>query len=149
MAKQDDWARITLRLPADLHAKLVAAAATASLNNEIVDRLYESFEKPSQDIVAARAAFAEERRWMWGIVERAVTGRVTPDQVELLQPLFPDRRAKRSGEPSQVSLDALIEQGRVLLGPGSPDPDVVVAWSALISMVASEETHRRESPEGD
>lgn len=43
MAKQDDWIRITLRLPGDLHARLVEAAASSSMNAEIVERLSDSF----------------------------------------------------------------------------------------------------------
>jgi hypothetical protein len=41
---------INLRLPADLHKKLVEAGASnsppSSLNSEILSRLYESFERP-------------------------------------------------------------------------------------------------------
>lgn len=44
MAKQDDWIRITLRLPGDLHLKLVEAAANSSMNAEIVSRLEATFE---------------------------------------------------------------------------------------------------------
>lgn len=43
MAKQDDWIRITLRLPGDLHERLVEAAASSSMNAEIVERLSDSF----------------------------------------------------------------------------------------------------------
>lgn len=45
MAKQDDWARITLRLPGRLHDQLTGAIAdkAQSLNAEIVERLQASF----------------------------------------------------------------------------------------------------------
>ncbi|WP_319499344.1 toxin-antitoxin system HicB family antitoxin [uncultured Cohaesibacter sp.] len=43
MAKQDTWARITLRIPPELHKKLTKAAAEKSLNAEIISRLEESF----------------------------------------------------------------------------------------------------------
>lgn len=43
MAKQDAWTRITLRLPPELHEKLVAAAEANSLNAEIVARLERTF----------------------------------------------------------------------------------------------------------
>lgn len=46
MAKQDDWARITLRLPPELHARLTNEAAAASINAEIVGRLEQSFDWP-------------------------------------------------------------------------------------------------------
>jgi hypothetical protein len=42
MAKQDDYVRITIRLPPELHAKLVQSAGPHSLNAEIVNRLKES-----------------------------------------------------------------------------------------------------------
>jgi len=43
MAKQDDFVRITLRLPPDLHKQLIEAAGASSLNAEIVARLERSF----------------------------------------------------------------------------------------------------------
>ena len=42
MAKQDDWSRITLRLPSEIHTKLADSAGAKSLNAEIVDRLERS-----------------------------------------------------------------------------------------------------------
>lgn len=45
MAKQDDWIRITLRLPSDLHSKLSDAAENSSMNAEIVERLTDSFHR--------------------------------------------------------------------------------------------------------
>ncbi len=44
MGKQDDWVRVTLRLPPDLHEKLTRAAEATSLNGEAVLRLEKSFE---------------------------------------------------------------------------------------------------------
>jgi len=41
MAKQDDYARITLRLPPDLHRELMALAGAGSLNALIVRALEE------------------------------------------------------------------------------------------------------------
>lgn len=44
MAKQDDFVRITLRLPPELHGELTqAAGAVKSLNAEIIERLEDSF----------------------------------------------------------------------------------------------------------
>lgn len=42
MAKQDEWSRITLRLPAEIHSQLTDGAGAKSLNAEIVDRLEKS-----------------------------------------------------------------------------------------------------------
>lgn len=42
MAKQDDWKRITLRIPPDLYDRIAEAAGAASVNAEIVRRLEES-----------------------------------------------------------------------------------------------------------
>lgn len=45
MATQDDYTRITLRLPKDLHQKLAdsADASSKSMNAEIIARLVESY----------------------------------------------------------------------------------------------------------
>lgn len=50
MAKQDDWARITLRLPPDVYEQLMAAVANSpvSLNAEIVSRLQASLDAPTK-----------------------------------------------------------------------------------------------------
>jgi hypothetical protein len=42
MAKQDSYVRITIRIPAELHADLVKSAGARSLNAEIVERLSDS-----------------------------------------------------------------------------------------------------------
>lgn len=44
MAKQDDWVRITLRIPPNLHYDLLQAAGANSLNAEIVTRLEATFK---------------------------------------------------------------------------------------------------------
>lgn len=44
MAKQDDWLRITLRIPPDLHENLVGNLRGQSLNADIVARLWQSLE---------------------------------------------------------------------------------------------------------
>lgn len=49
MAKQDDWSRITLRLPRDLHEVLVDRAGVKSLNAEIVERLERSLSQPNPE----------------------------------------------------------------------------------------------------
>ena len=47
MAKQDDYIKTALRLPADLHARIQLAAEKAgrSMNAELINRLDMSFEK--------------------------------------------------------------------------------------------------------
>lgn len=39
MAKQDDWKRITLRIPPDLYDRIAEAAGASSVNAEIIARL--------------------------------------------------------------------------------------------------------------
>lgn len=53
-----DTERITLRLPPDLHRKLVDAAGLAgrSLNTEIVRRLYSTFGTPGREAAARISA---------------------------------------------------------------------------------------------
>jgi hypothetical protein len=48
MAKQDDYTRITLRIPAALHAKLtdICDKTNRSMNAEIIDRLNDSLSDP-------------------------------------------------------------------------------------------------------
>jgi hypothetical protein len=45
MAKQDDYVRYTIRVPADLYGKLQEAAGEKSINAEIITRLEASFDK--------------------------------------------------------------------------------------------------------
>jgi tetrahydromethanopterin S-methyltransferase subunit G len=45
MRRQDDYSRITLRLPPDLHEKVRVAAGDRSLNAEIIARLERSFDE--------------------------------------------------------------------------------------------------------
>ncbi len=40
---RDNWVRITLRMPPELHAKFGQASPRLSLNGEIIDRLEKSF----------------------------------------------------------------------------------------------------------
>ena len=46
MAKQDEYARITLRIPASLHAQINEACekTNRSMNSEIIERLKQSFD---------------------------------------------------------------------------------------------------------
>lgn len=49
MAKQDEFIRITLRLPPALHARLTKIAGAKSLNAEIVSRLEESIRYQAEE----------------------------------------------------------------------------------------------------
>lgn len=44
MAKQDDWIRVTVRFPPELHERLNEARGARSFNAEVVSRLETSFE---------------------------------------------------------------------------------------------------------
>lgn len=46
MVKYDEFVRITLRLPPELHGKLLEVKNLQSLNAEIINRLEQSFERP-------------------------------------------------------------------------------------------------------
>lgn len=54
MAKQDDYSRYTIRVPAELYERLQVAAGDRSLNAEIIERLQKSFDNRSSmiDMVA-------------------------------------------------------------------------------------------------
>ena len=51
--EEDDYTRITLRIPKELHQKLTEAAKSSSksMNAEIVARLDNSFDSPSSDLL--------------------------------------------------------------------------------------------------
>lgn len=49
MAKQDDYVRYTIRVPADLYERVRAAAGDKSVNAEIIARLEASFAKPQKE----------------------------------------------------------------------------------------------------
>ena len=58
MATQDDYLKTALRLPRDLHARLLKAArdSSKSLNAEIVTRLEASFGRAEMEEIAADLA---------------------------------------------------------------------------------------------
>ena len=76
------------------------------MHAEILARLEESFGQPNssgsaiQEMQSALEAIqrdlSEERAFMWGLVERAVTEGVADSEVRLLKPLFPKRREEMS-----------------------------------------------------
>jgi hypothetical protein len=97
MTKTDDWVRITLRLPPRLHARISKAAATneSSLNNQIIDLLYEGLEVDMETGIASlhpsewpqalkRLQRANEMRFE--ALERAVTEVLAEDEAKKAQP---------------------------------------------------------------
>ena len=65
MENRSEHERITLRIPPALHKKLVRAAGSnspaKSLNTEILERLYRSFEPPAQVLAPLPGKTLEER----------------------------------------------------------------------------------------
>ena len=54
MAKQDDYARYTIRIPADLYERLKEAAGEKSVNAEIIARLQGSFPSDDAKLIEGR-----------------------------------------------------------------------------------------------
>jgi enoyl-CoA hydratase/carnithine racemase len=85
---------------------IAAEARGQTMHAEILARLEESFGQPNssgsaiQEMQSALEAIqrdlSEERAFMWGLVERAVTEGVADSEVRLLKPLFPKRREEMS-----------------------------------------------------
>jgi len=119
MAKQDDYIRYTIRVPAALYERLQQSAGDASVNAEIVRRLGRSFEEDSlfseerealqnvvdvlnQSVVELREDQRRERQFHWALVEQLAQyagDRIPAETLELLQPMFPQRRQQRQGQP--------------------------------------------------
>jgi hypothetical protein len=54
MARQDDYVRYTIRVPAELYERVKEAAGDRSVNAEIIERLDKSFQpQPSAESTAA------------------------------------------------------------------------------------------------
>lgn len=53
MAKQDDWIRLTLRLPRNLHARIADVDGASSMNATIVNALEEKFPRPAAEKLGA------------------------------------------------------------------------------------------------
>jgi hypothetical protein len=56
MAKQDDYIRYTIRVPAPLYESIRVAAGDKSINAEIVERLYSSFSATTSGITISLEA---------------------------------------------------------------------------------------------
>lgn len=82
MANQDDYIRITLRIPKDLHGRLseLAEETSKSMNAEIIGRLEASVLAESLDVALLPASKARQiagasRKKMVGVVQnRVITG---------------------------------------------------------------------------
>jgi hypothetical protein len=74
MAKQDEFVRITLRLPPDLHEKLAAAAGSRSMNAEIVARIQHSFAE-NERVTQYEQRLLESEANLIGIVKDLIASR--------------------------------------------------------------------------
>ena len=108
MAKQDEWTRLTLRLPPELHERLVEAAKTSSMNAVVVNALGEAFP-PSDPIYEAIARLGELRAELRNTTdpgaraELQFSTEVVADEIRLLV------RDKRADE---TELKALKDQDK-------------------------------------
>jgi predicted aminopeptidase len=106
------WVRITLRLPPDLHAKLVEHAGLVSLNREIVKRLYESFQSRTEQARDRNATLDELQ---------ANYERLADEILEAKRSFEADyERLMRMSDGRQASL--FDDMGRALGKPGSRKP---------------------------
>jgi len=106
MAKQDDWVRITLRLPHELHQQLVQASSAASMNAEIVHRLERTFEED------ARTRFQGRLRELTEPRSPAAAGTVAPlmDPAGAASSERPDGLATLSQDQLDAIAGALFER---------------------------------------
>jgi hypothetical protein len=107
MAKQDDYARYTIRVPADLYQRLQEAAGEASINAEIIRRLELSFQLDQQLPLADKALDSLET----GLAEQRELhkmARALIDQVKDLR-LIIGHVAEHGLDPEvQAALQALV-----------------------------------------
>jgi len=96
-AKQDDFVRITLRLPPDLHEVLVKSAGASSLNAEIVSRIEQSFS--SQSLEHRLERFEDnENRLMFLVADLRKSQLTLENQAQQLADLATRYAAERDGE---------------------------------------------------
>lgn len=97
MATQDDWHRITLRIPSELHEKLKEAATLSSVNAEIITRLEASFRSEAE-IALPYVQIAIDRTIEKMLDKLAKDGLGTPssDETKLsdLEKVFKDKGVK-------------------------------------------------------
>ncbi|MAN78381.1 MAG: hypothetical protein CML24_14640 [Rhizobiales bacterium] len=107
MAKQDDYARYTIRVPQDLYARLQRAAGEKSINAEITERLEQSFYWPQSQL---------EQSIKLRIDQARPNQRASRD-IRLLQrlaELYPEK---------EINLEELIDRLEVSLR-GIEDPEI-------------------------
>lgn len=118
MAEEDDFVRITLRLPRELHESLVESAAKKrSMNAEIIDRLEYSFENVRADEVPK------------GLLERlAGAVRLIVDSNEARYNKFIESIENRSEKLEEETKRTQIEIARIKaeLGIKEADPGAVI-----------------------
>lgn len=110
MAKQDDFVRYTIRVPADLYARIQEAAAVKSINAVIVEALEDRFPAP-----IAGAEFIQ--RYLIPIVE----ARGEFDQLERLR--FAQKAAQRIDPDLTVWISGDRRQIQATLGYSTPQRD--------------------------
>ena len=77
---RDDWIRMTLRLPPDLHRDIAASAGALSMNAAIVQRLAQSFAsehigKLMEDTLREKREAIDEVNLASGVLKRAIDQR--------------------------------------------------------------------------
>lgn len=114
MAKQDDWIKFTLRIPPELHARLVSVSGAASLNAEIIARLAASGEQRTL------------RDWFAGqAIGAIITGMATGALI----------RGDASISTAQAGADAAYAFADAMLAERAEAAPVKVAVSADIDLV--------------
>ncbi len=111
MATQDDYQRITVRLPPDIHEKLTQAANSSakSVNAEIVSRLEASFEAEARTPESDISALSIELMAMTDLIEKsqaALAGKKPAHELGLDGPLLDRFIAHR--DATQKSLAKLL-----------------------------------------
>lgn len=89
MAKQDDWVRITLRLPPDLYERVTRVADMSSVNTEIIKALEKVFPPYPSD-----EELAETIEYLLKSLNKTRTPAIKKDLHDALKD-FADRVQKR------------------------------------------------------
>jgi hypothetical protein len=155
LAKQDDWVRITLRLPPELHDRVAKSAGPTSINAEIVHELerFTSYLDSVRWYKSENDRLTTEMR-RWELIARAGVGE---NVEETLAAAIPDGlasrislAAKRNGRafleefvqaleaafppPPSFSLDKFNEEwlARIVAAPEEDRPDLVQQANAVL-----------------
>lgn len=142
LAKQDDWARITLRLPQWLHDDLVEAAKNESLNAHIVQRLQDSLEGRTDWKAAAETALRSLEGAAADTRELTQELRVVVSQLKLMRHIL-DRVIAAKGK-LPPDLKVLVD----LLGVRDiADIDGTLHMTAKLLKEALDATEKKEQAE--